>query len=245
MGYDLYLVETPEGVEEATVAARKAAITANEVAKARTEEVLARKPDAIRPSPFPTDNDPEPDPELLAIEQERRAAWDALSEAQTDYFRLNIWGMGKCREVMDRYGMLADERPIEAEFPLDSPEPYEEHFDFEGEPITDEARAYEATREQVLRARSPEPGIGWWKLCSNDGWVVTPEECREALARAPECAKVHGPSPSELPGFERAVANLLGLPDHATTEPVEEIAWWPEWLAFLRQAVQYGGFRVW
>lgn len=67
-------------------------------------------------------------------------------------------------------------------------------------------------------------GIPLGKLCSNDGWLVHPEEIREALA----------------------VNDALPAPADAD---FGDEAWdagrWESWLKFLRGAAEHGGFEVW
>lgn len=224
MGYDMYWEHVPDEIVAATIAAHDQALAANKRADEQVAEVKERKPDAVGPMPFglPQPDGQEPDPELVAIERERWKAWEAMDEAERSYFRLNIWGMGLCREIMADHGMLAFEQPPDADFSSvpSMPQPEEEHFDDEMEPLTDEARAFLEATEAVRAATSPEPGIPVWKLGSNDAWLVTPEEIHAALGKAPE--------------------SVTALEDGEQVT----VAWWPKWLRFLREAAGHGGFRV-
>lgn len=220
MGYDMYWETVPERIQIAASAARDRAIAANEHANARGREVIARKPDAIGPMPFGLPQDKQPDPELVAIENERQKAWEQFFEAEQSYFRLNIWGMSACREIMAEHDMLAYEQPESATFENVSEFPGEDHFDDQGEPLTGTGEAYKRVVQRVREETSPQPGIPLWKLCSNDDWLVLPEEIHAALAKAPEAVTV--------------------------IEDNEEVTveWWPHWLRFLRGAAENGGFRV-
>ena len=224
MGYDMTWEYVPDEIVTATNAARDQGLAANKRADEKVAKVKERKPDAVSPMPFglPHPDGKEPDPELVAIERERWEAWEAMDEAERSYFRLNIGGMGLCREIMADHGMLAFEQPEEASFASvpSLPQPEEEHFDDEGEPRTPEAEAWQASHESVLRASSTEPGIPIWKLGSNDNWLVTPEEILAALEKAPE--------------------SVTALEDNEWVT----VPWWPKWLRFLREAANHGGFRV-
>lgn len=113
------------------------------------------------------------------------------------YFRLNIWGMGEYREVMERHGMV--------DWSVDPP-PDPEDWDDD---------------EQRLRWQTDVPaktfGIAGYKLCSNDGWLVTPEECRSALA-----------------AWESS--------ENKVNETLDD--YWFSWLRFIEGAIEAGGFRV-
>jgi hypothetical protein len=73
----------------------------------------------------------------------------ANSESDEGYFRANIWTMGILRQVLHGLDLLTDEEP-----PADATD--EAMTDFEGS----------------------GRGIPHCKLSSNDGWFVTPAECR-------------------------------------------------------------------
>jgi len=96
--------------------------------------------------------------------------WANLPQDPT-YFRLNIWGMGKCREIMWDRGMLAE--PSTHEWPE---YPGNEHFNDNDEPITDEGRAYTKTVADVQADENRYGLPGVHKFGSNDGWLVTATE---------------------------------------------------------------------
>ncbi|MDP8928638.1 MAG: hypothetical protein M3O70_08720 [Actinomycetota bacterium] len=119
---------------------------------------------------------------------------EKTGDTEKDYFHLNIWGMRQTREAMynDHPGMLDD-----------TPEPEFTWGDAEAELSN-------------LRRRGDDTGIAWWKLCSNDGWIVTADECRDAI-----------------------LAYWEGGPSEDDPE------WFREWVLWLERAIDHGGFEVW
>lgn len=156
-----------------------------------------------------------------------------LEDVPTAYFRLNIWGMARCRSAMCDLGMAYD-----SDTPIDWPEPatdrigdlaYEldSHTRHWPDNVTDtEITAARAYRDQVEAhlALHPEGGdtIPIHKLRSNDGWIVTPREITAALD-----------SYAAHPGVWAALE--ASAVDHT---------YWGQWIAWLRRAVDYGGIRV-
>lgn len=122
------------------------------------------------------------------------------------YHRLNIWGMGECRDAMVKLGML-DLTALPPEFPE-----WKEGFTSE-----EEDRYNEEMNDALGRVPTPTIGIAAYKLCSNDGWHVDPDEIDEALR--------HYDSTSEED--REFVPSYFG-----------------EWIAFLRLASKDGGFSV-
>jgi len=112
------------------------------------------------------------------------------------YFRANVWGMRSLRAEMEVQGML-DLREVE-------PTPGK------GIPPID------------FRAAEPVTGMPIRKFCSNDDWLVHPEEIRAALAKAKRERIV------KEQDWPEAEANVF----------------WGEWLDWLAKAAEYGGFRV-
>lgn len=103
------------------------------------------------------------------------------------YFRLNIWGMGLCRELMSNAGML----DVEAERGR-----YPRAADFGADDGVDPEDAVPGSPEAACEAarlewRSASTGglIPAYKLGSNDGWLVTPTEIRNSL----DALERHGP----------------------------------------------------
>jgi len=120
-----------------------------------------------------------------------------VSENDLAYFRLNIWGMGRFRNLMDTGGML----------------------DWDAEP------PHGATGEAFSDFTLEEPkGIPGIKFTSNDGWLVTPDEIRAALAQL------------EGSGNADVIREDAGEGD---------IDYWLAWIHYLQVAERHGGFRVW
>ncbi len=142
--------------------------------------------------------------------------YDCEVEETGTYLRRNVWAMGRVRHDMATLGMGFDHYTWDEVPSFPKTYPGEDHFDDDGDPVTDEARVYEEACEVARKWRPEHPGIAMHKLSSNDGWLVTEEECREAL-KAYQAAG----SP-ELPG-----------------------SFGDDWIPFLREAAHNGGFRVW
>lgn len=141
---------------------------------------------------------------------------DAIDTARTSYFRLNNRGMGYCHELMEKYGMVYDP-PREGAWPA-YPNIPEDATDEEEEAMDQQYR--EAAKPFL--SQHPEGGevIPSLKFSSNDGWIVTPEECRATVA----AWRAKGsPTP------------------HYNDEPLR---WWGEWIAFLEHSADRGGFTV-
>lgn len=150
--------------------------------------------------------------------------YDMFTAKEDAYFRLNIWGMAAAREAMRVVGMLTDDPmpdwPELSDFGTNAEEVCKYSADDKAAP--DGVRAYRAAERATLDGDADEPaGIPTYKLCSNDGWLVTEREITAALTRY-----------DSLSEAERVTA-------------VRGLAWWPEWLGYLRKAAKTGGFRVW
>lgn len=207
MGYDMTIVQERDQAEQDAIAAAHAHIN-----------TLTR--------PFDIPEGEERD----AAEAAWNEAWKALDRADRSYFRLNIWGMSRCRDLMDVLGMLTGEDaprfPTPDEYGLtelpDDPEDYEGK-----ERKAAEAKLGLAGRRfidgcQAVTDYEPQPvkGIPVGKFGSNDGWLVTPAQCEAALDQW---------KAQPLAAQRKA---------EATAE------WWPNWIAFLAYAKDRGGFRV-
>jgi hypothetical protein len=143
------------------------------------------------------------DPAYTAAQDEVMRLAGLRDAANRSYFRLNIWGMGSYRDVMELIGMghWSDQPafPEPEEFGFTSREAYwaasetvneggglDYDHGYEGITLTQEmldaATKTKATFDAVLAAHPGEtPGIPLWKFGSNDGWHVTPVECSSAL----------------------------------------------------------------
>jgi hypothetical protein len=120
-----------------------------------------------------------------------------------NYFRLNIWGMSRFGGVMSSLGMIDENARMRVDFPQ-----------------TDDQDAL----ERCLAQRETTPaGLPAYKLSSNDGWLVLPEEIRPALE----------------------LYRALNEPERRVAAAGVELDYWREWIAFLERAAAHGGFRVW
>ena len=142
---------------------------------------------------------------------------DLASELE-GYFRLNIWGMGRCRELMHHFGMLDIETNHS---PWPNPEDYglEDWPDDENWPEDSPEARFRAAQQAVIS--EGEGLIRIYKLGSNDGWLVNPTEIRNSLAKVPK----DGDGVYVLPE---------GTPE-----------WFAEWLDYLERAAEHEGFKVW
>lgn len=165
-------------------------------------------------------------PEWDAAQEKVMTASDAHDALNVNYFRLNIWGMGHCLEYMYERGMVYTSSS-EGEWP-EYIEPIKRDTD-------DDAAWYaridaydEDYKARCLPMVSAHPAGGdtipSHKFSSNDGWLVTEDECKAAVT-----------------------SNALFAPPtykDKKTKETKPVAWWPEWIAFLERASTRGGFRV-
>lgn len=142
--------------------------------------------------------------------------WVEDQDQEQHYFRLNVWMMMVARDLMWRRGML----------------------DLEASP-PDESRGK----------------IPSYKLSSNDGWHVTPEEIEGSLKAYEDYLRADPeadrevrlesePMTTEWEGLFKAFAEALKGSEFLLVEEGQEIEWWPEWVAWLSQATEHGGFNV-
>lgn len=164
------------------------------------------------------------------------AALAEIRRIERSYFRLNVWGMGRYRVAMESLGMLcgADRR-------TDCPDPesfgtsYDEvdalryRDDATSPPSGDagqRAKTFLATEAEFLSQHDGEcPGIPPFKFGSNDGWIVTPAECKAALALY---------SANSAEQVQQALADA-GITD---------TDYWSRWIEYLSGAVDHDGFEV-
>lgn len=88
------------------------------------------------------------------VQAEVERLFDAMREAEYWYFRLNIWGMSTVRDQLVELGIIQNDYEMPDEVELDWVPPGDRH------------------------------GVAMHKLCSNDGWHVTPGEITTGLAWA-------------------------------------------------------------
>lgn len=122
------------------------------------------------------------------------------AESTGSYFRVNNSGMRSLLMWMQLMGMLKR---------LDRPKESTHSFD----PVEDELR-YRAGSD------TGPGGIPHYKLCSNDGWLITPAE----------------------------IAGALEIFDALGDAPPDDVAHvrqsWDDWIVFLRAAAEHGGVLV-
>jgi hypothetical protein len=145
--------------------------------------------------------------EQWRAEEERR--WESHT-----YLRRSMGNMSRLITALVEAGM-AYSSVNPPSFP---PYPGDEHFDTSGdwEPVTEQARQYrKQCADTLVKTGDERPGIPIHKFSSNDGWWVTPPECRSAMQL---WAREGSPMKEE---FRDDV------------------------IPFLLKAAQNGGFRVW
>jgi hypothetical protein len=206
MGYDMYWLRSPDGEAEAEEAANK---------------VFRRACDT-------RDALPRGSAEAAAAQVQVSAAYDAMYEARKSYFRLNVWGMGTVRQAMLNVGMA-----YEGDSSGDWPEFPDEFYE-----LDDEERAVafpKETRERdthlAWSERPADAGVSLHKFGSNDGWIVTPDECTAAVALA---HKLRDEQPKRY--GEALIA--AGVNNEGWLET------WNDWLQWIADAAEHGGFTV-
>jgi hypothetical protein len=221
MGYDMYWVKKDSEDEAAYQKAHDAFYSA-----VQTRDAIPKYQEALRQ-------------EAQKVVEERSAA---MYKAQRYYFRANIWGMQRLRDIMWRAEMIHDvasdarpDHPRPEEFGLDDDVAWNMHDQHtyyapkgEAEPVTDERyHKWRAAYDNWLTWAPEVPGMPIWKFGSNDGWVVTPIEILGALHKWGENGN---PTPSSL-----------GL-DTGDEPGWDE--WWALWIQYLIDAAQHDGFEV-
>lgn len=196
MGYDMYIVQEADQAEKDAKAA-----------------ALAKAQALPQPWKMPTGE------ERDAAKAASQKAWNAYDQAYRSYFRLNIFGMGRCCGVMDRLGMLTPEDT--PSFPDLDGHGLTEWPERGEEGLSDAEKAFLAACDAVTDYEpQPVKGIPQGKFGTNDGWLVTPAQC------------------------SAAVATYRALPEETRAATEAEIEWWARWVAFLDYASGRGGFRV-
>lgn len=191
------------------------------------------------------------DPHNIIVQEKVDRLCETMRKVERSYFRLNIWGMGRYRDAMLNLGMAYDSdfamdawpdfprqtRRIElvAEAFLEEWDPSEYlakygDTDEDRQPARDdEVALVRACTDQAEMARRDHPAGGstipLHKLCSNDGWVVTPDECLQSLA------VWYAASDGERD-------------DALTAAGVDDREYWSDWLDFLQLAAHCDGFEV-
>lgn len=145
-----------------------------------------------------------------------------------EYFRLNISDMSICLAFMGAMGLLDAE---EGHGKFVSKEGYAntDAHDEWGDPV--KVSQFFTDQRAMKSKRSPISGqVPSFKFDSNDGWVVTSEEC-VVIADAVDNFLIN-PRPVTHEGWRETV----------TYENPPE--WLKGWGEYARRATQYGGFEV-
>lgn len=158
---------------------------------------------------------------LMLQEAIENSLWE-LEQAQPSVFYLSIWEMSLARTLMEDLGLLDMTVTTPGHLSPDNygvtPEMHELDFDqFPEALMPPQLVAFREARTRALDSAVISPvGIPYYKLGSNDGWLVTPEEITAGLARCTTAA-----------------------------DKYPEIEWWKPWIVYLGYATSHGGFRVW
>lgn len=141
-------------------------------------------------------------------------------DGEDTYLRRNIFGMGTQLDMLAKYDMVYDS----VGYPkVDWPDyPGHEHFNGDGDPVTEAGRVYDMAIAAHLKATYDErPGLPAHKFSTNDGWWVTPAECLSAIQLWVKAG--------------RPVVDDFGRGDG----PYNDV------IPFLQKGAENGGFRVW
>ena len=179
------------------------------------------------------------------------AAYLARQDAETSYFRLNIFGMNDYASLMDTFGMLSGDHSDHPEWPDAEKPPYSLENDeweqveyphyFEDQPplepgIRARAEAYVAANRAVRAWHGSEsPVIPGHKFSSNDGWICTPEECLASVEAWKAACRESGAGDEEL---GRKVL-IDAMDEHKMGGE-----YWLRWVAYIERAAEFGGFEV-
>ncbi|MFG3133712.1 hypothetical protein ACGFZU_39200 [Streptomyces tendae] len=164
MGYDMYLVRSPEGEDAAYEAA------------SRSFDVAVDHRDGL--------DLPHYHPDYQAAQAQVTRAYDAMEATRTTHFYLTTWAMSECRAVMDHFGMLVAAQPPDRPAPETyGAAPGEAVLAPMGDAAPVQVQRYRKALEERLSWAPPQPeGIAAHKLGGDEGWTVTPGEIHAALA---------------------------------------------------------------
>jgi hypothetical protein len=156
--------------------------------------------------------------------------WVHDKDDPRNYFRLNIFGMSRFADAMYQLGALRDGYTDESPSWPDEPEGYWAWKDGCVEVGEDQATVYRKVEEQYRAKLTWSPagevtGIPAHKLGTNDGWIVTPEECFVAAST------IRSADPDR-------VAQVL-----ASCE-IARVDYWNDWVQWIADASEHGGFEV-
>jgi hypothetical protein len=171
------------------------------------------------------------------------AGFEPLYEGQPDYWRFNTAGMQAMRQILLNAGMMDGE--LSPEWPTFPPEGWDHERAYSlldalenGDTVDGAAPtlqeqevvlAFMTESSRVREVRSASPGlVPICKFCSNDGWLVTPDEC-SILARGLRAA-------IESLGSELWAGEAIG--------EEEARSWILKFAAWNELAAAHGGYRV-
>ena len=164
------------------------------------------------------------------------------------YFRLNIWGMSVMRNIMFKAGVLDTEFNY-AEWPN---RPDDNEYDDDGEPITATAKAADAAADAIKASHAGNGRVPAFKFGSNDGWLVTPEECltlAAALRRVTDGSPESDKALSEAIEAEDAYTRTMFEQEVPELDEARMQSWRNTTLDFAdyaeRAATNGEGFEVW
>jgi hypothetical protein len=171
------------------------------------------------------------------------AAYAAMNDAERSYFRLNIHGMGRYRNLMEDLGMAFEDDP---QPPFPKPEDHGTSWeDIEAAEYPEDHAGFEWTDSRLVAAlkhveaanavlafhgKADTPGIPLHKFGSNDGWIVVPAECEAAVRIWRGFVATEGEDAAL-----NYVANKLGEGN---------VDYWLKWIAYLAGAARHDGFEV-
>jgi hypothetical protein len=171
------------------------------------------------------------------------AASREVNDAERSYFRLNIHGMGRYRNLMEDLGMAFEDDP---QPPFPKPEDHGTNWeDIEAAEYPEDHAGYEWTDSRLVAAlkhveavnavlafhgKADTPGIPLHKFGSNDGWIVVPAECEAAVRIWRGFVATEG---------EDAALNYL-----ANKLGEGNADYWLKWIAYLAGAARHDGFEV-
>lgn len=197
MGYDMTHRNIPEAVQEAA-----------KVAGAKFWDAVNHRDSFERGSD-----------EHAAAQVAVESAANERDKADSGDFRLNIWAMGRYRQLMDIFGMVHESSDA------DVPE-WPEYPDDDSDEESPEMKAYDAAAliSQGYHNDAGNPTIPVHKFYSNDGWWVTPPECAAAIE-----------------AWDKRDPALA-----FTEEQVEMLTSdrWGAWITYLRNGIDRDGFQV-
>jgi hypothetical protein len=245
MGYDMYLESPDEQTQKELEAYQERKDQINK----KLEEYRQKTAKSLNVEP----NDPEVGDLLRSIANYKELQDEYFSLDDPTYFRLNIWGMGFMRAWMSKLGMLnevcaAPPWPEPGDYGVSESEAKGEEYVGEDATIDEwgerHSPAWFEYMEASSRVKTQPPdvgsGIAWYKLGSNDGWLVTVEECSDALAAFKKALPI-------TEGVEDPYADLTPAEDKQSDEErfKNDLILLNDWAKWLEKASRSEGFRVW